>query len=150
MAKGKYPEWITEEGLTKIEGWARDGLSDAQIAHNIGIQRPTLYEWKKKYPDIANALKKGKEVVDIEVENALLKRALGYKYDEKKISKKVEGGKETTRQEITKKEIPPDTTAIMFWLQNRKPDIWRDRRNVEATVKTPDITIVDNWDEGDE
>lgn len=78
MAKGKYLEWLSLEGLIKLEGWARDGLTDEQIADNIGISRPTLYEWKKRYPDISDALKKGKEVVDRQVENALLKKALGY------------------------------------------------------------------------
>ncbi|MDK9899831.1 transposase, partial [Klebsiella pneumoniae] len=80
MAKGKYLEWLTKEGLLKIEGWARDGLTDEQIAEKIGIQRQTLYDWKKKYSDISYALKKGKEVIDRQVENALLKRALGYEY----------------------------------------------------------------------
>lgn len=79
MAKGKYQEWLTPEKLTLLEGWARDGLTDAQIAHNIGIRRPTLYDWKKNHPDISDALKKGKEVVDREVENSLLKRAVGMK-----------------------------------------------------------------------
>lgn len=80
---GKYQQWITEEGLIKIEGWARDGLTDEQIAHNIGIQRTTLYDWKNKYPDITDTLKKGKEVIDRQVENALLKRALGFEYTER-------------------------------------------------------------------
>lgn len=75
MGKGKYQDWLTHEGLTKLEGWARDGLTDEQIANNIGIRRPTLYDWKKSHPDISDALKKGKEVVDREVESALLKRA---------------------------------------------------------------------------
>lgn len=48
----------------QAQGWARDGLTDEQIAYNIGIRRPTLYDWEKKYPDISDALKKGKEVVD--------------------------------------------------------------------------------------
>ncbi|WP_353986594.1 HNH endonuclease [Lactiplantibacillus plantarum] len=78
MAKGKYTEWLTPESLIVLEGWARDGLTDAQIAQKIGIRRPTLYDWKKKYPDISDALKKGKEVIDRQVENALLKKALGY------------------------------------------------------------------------
>lgn len=82
MAKGKFSEWLTPEGLLIIEGWARDGLIDEQIAKNIGISRSTLSVWKTKYPDISDALKKGKEVVDREVENALLKRALGYRYTE--------------------------------------------------------------------
>ena len=77
MAKGKYQDWIEPEGLFKIEGWARDGLTDEQIALNIGINPATLYDWKKKYDEISKALKRGKEVVDRQVENALLKRALG-------------------------------------------------------------------------
>lgn len=84
MAKGKYSEWVTPEGLIKIEGWARDGLTDEQIAHNMGISRSTLNEWKKKYSDISDTLKRGKEVIDRQVENALLKRALGYEYTERK------------------------------------------------------------------
>lgn len=82
MAKGKYEEWLTKEKLTLLGGWARDGLTDEQIAHNMGISRSTLNEWKKKYPDISDTLKRGKEIVDIQVENALLRRALGYKYKE--------------------------------------------------------------------
>lgn len=78
MAKGKYQEWLTPDGITRLEAWARDGLTDEQLAAKIGITAATLYDWKNKYPEISEALKRGKEVVDIEVENALLKRALGY------------------------------------------------------------------------
>ena len=125
---GKYHDWITEEGLIKIEGWARDGLTDEQIAHNIGIRRETLYVWKNKYPNISNALKNGKEVVDRQVENALLKRALGYEYEEvKQIIEKDEKGKDRKRIEKTIKQVIPDTTAQIFWLKNRKPDEWRRR-----------------------
>lgn len=84
MAKGKYEYWMTPEGLLKLEAWARDGLTDDQIAKNVGINPATLYDWKKKYSKISESLKKGKEVVDIQVENALLKRALGYRYNEDK------------------------------------------------------------------
>lgn len=82
MAKGKYQEWLTPEGLIRLEGWARDGLTDEQIAKNIGISGGTLYDWKIKYPDFSEALKKGKDVIDREVENALLKRAKGFEYEE--------------------------------------------------------------------
>lgn len=78
----KYEYWLTPEGLLLLEGWARDGMIDEQISERIGINPATLYDWKKKYPEISKALKKGKEVVDCQVENALLKRALGYTYDE--------------------------------------------------------------------
>lgn len=122
--RGKYHEWLTGEGLLKLEGWARDGLTDEQIAHNIGIVPATLYVWKNRYPEISEALKRGKEVIDRQVENALLKRALGYKYDEVTY----ECGAETKR--VTK-EVQPDTTAQIFWLKNRKPIEWRDRQEIE-------------------
>lgn len=83
-AKGKYVEWLTTEGLLKIEGWARDGLTDEQIAKNMGVAYSTLRTWRDKFSALSAALKRGKEVVDREVENALLKRALGYEYTEKK------------------------------------------------------------------
>lgn len=124
MAKGKYEEWLAPEGLLLIEGWARDGLTDEQIAHNMGIGYSTLQTWKGKYQDIQDSLKKGKEVIDRQVENALLKRALGYRYDEVTY----EDGVETKR--VTK-EVQPDTTAQIFWLKNRKPNEWRDKQQVE-------------------
>ena len=137
MAKGKYIDWIEPEGLLKLEGWARDGLIDEQIAQNIGIAASTLYEWKKQYPEISEALKKGKEVVDRQVENALLKRALGYKYEE--IT--TEYGKETKR--VTK-QMAPDVTAQIFWLKNRKPDQWRDKRDIEHSGEIGGVVIVDD------
>ena len=84
MATGKYLKWIEKDNLLLLEAWARNGLTDEQISKNIGITAKTLYEWKKKYSEICESLKKGKEVVDIQVENALLKRALGYSYNEDK------------------------------------------------------------------
>jgi transposase-like protein len=133
MAKGKYEEWLTPEGLVKLEGWARDGLTDEQIAENMGIKRQTLYEWKKKYADISDTLKRGKEVVDRQVENALLKRALGYKYDEvtkeSKWNPEIEDFEMVETKRITK-EVQPDTTAQIFWLKNRKPNEWRDKQEI--------------------
>lgn len=84
MAKGKYEYWLTPDGLLCLEAYARDGLTDEQIAKNLNITPSTLYDWKKKYPEISEALKSGKEVVDIQVENALFKRAVGYTYNEDK------------------------------------------------------------------
>lgn len=123
MAKRKYEYWLTPEGLIKLEGWARDGLTDEQIAKNIGINRDTLYRWKKAHSDISDALKRGKEVIDRQVENALLKRALGYTYDEITF----EGDDEVKR---VRKQVVPDTTAQIFWLKNRKPEEWRDKREI--------------------
>lgn len=127
MAKGKYEEWLTDEGLLLIEGWARDGLTDEQIAHNIGIAVKTLYNWKNDHLPILQALKKGKEVIDRQVENALLKRALGYKYEEVTEEESEDGFK----RKVVIKEVVPDTTAQIFWLKNRKPAEWRDKQVVE-------------------
>ena len=138
MAKGKYEQWITKEGLLLIEAWARDGLIDEQIAHNMGITAKTLYEWKNKYSEICEALKRGKEVIDIEVENALLKRALGYKYTEEKIEISEKDGKKVVQ---TVKNVVPDTTAQIFWLKNRKPEQWRDKPSTENSA------VIDKLDE---
>lgn len=116
----KINDWLEKDKLILLEGWARDGLTDEQIAKNIGISRASLYEWKKKKVDISDALKKGKEVVDFEVENALLKRALGYEYEEETY----ENGILTKK---VKKQVAPDTGAIAFWLKNRQSKKWRDK-----------------------
>ena len=134
MAKGKYEQWLTEEGLLQLEAWARNGLTDEQIAANMGINVATLYRYKQSYCEICNALKRGKAIVDIQVENALLKRALGYSY--KEITREAQFNPQTEQYElvVTKevtKEVVPDTTAQIFWLKNRKPDEWRDKKDVE-------------------
>ena len=145
MAKGKYEYWLTPEGLLKIEGWARDGLTDEQIAANIGISRSTLNAWKDRYSDILDTLKRGKDVVDREVENALLKRALGYEYTEtiREAVKDPDSG--TIEMRVTKevtKQIIPDTTAQIFWLKNRKPDKWRDKPMYEDTSELDKLDAI--------
>lgn len=102
MANGRYGRWLEPEGLLLLEGWARDGLTDEQLARNMGITAGTLYAWKKAHPEISEALKKGKEAVDYAVENALLQSALG-----------------------------GSITAQLFWLKNRRPDKWRDKPAAE-------------------
>lgn len=119
----KYDYWITEEGVLLIEGWARDGLTDEQISKNIGVAYSTFREWVKKYSVISAALKKGKEVVDRQVENALLKRALGFHYQEEVAT--ASGVEMVTRYE------KPDVTAAIFWLKNRKGDSWRNKEKVD-------------------
>lgn len=127
-----------------IEGWARDGLTEEQIAHNMGISRSTLSEWKKKHSDISDTLKRGKEVIDRQVENSLLKRALGYRYKEttrELITNKETGHSELVVTKVVEKEVVPDTTAQIFWLKNRKPEDWRDKRVVDdsSTEKSGEL-----------
>lgn len=108
MAKGKYQDWLTEDGLLRIQGWARDGLTNEDIAFNIGVTAKTLYEWMIKYSEISEALKEGKDVIDRRIENALAKKA--------------EAG---------------DVTAMIFWLKNRKPKEWRDRFQQDIYTPEP-------------
>ncbi|PXX78464.1 helix-turn-helix domain-containing protein [Dielma fastidiosa] len=120
----KYDYWLTDDGLQLLAGWARSGLTDEQIAHNMGIAVSTLYEWKKRYSEISEVLKNNKEIADIAVENALYKRAIGYSYTE------------TTKEDgkvikTVEKEVVPDTTAQIFWLKNRQPERWRDKQEIQ-------------------
>lgn len=101
-------------------------MTNEQIAKNIGVNPDTLYTWVKKYPEISEALKKGKEVIDRQVENALLKRALGYRYEEVTREMVEDGSGRLVVTKVVTKEVQPDTTAQIFWLKNRKPDQWRD------------------------
>ena len=136
MAKGKYAEWITEDGLLLLEGWARDGCNDDQIAGKIGISRSTFYEWLKKFSDISDAIKKGRAPVDYKVENAFINKCLGYTVKLKKPIKvktkkqlKDKGTIEEEHIEYADEEIyiPPDTAAQIFYLKNHRPDKYRDK-----------------------
>ncbi|WP_295264973.1 helix-turn-helix domain-containing protein [Veillonella sp.] len=129
MAKGKYQQWLEPDNLLLLQAWARDGFTDEQIATKIGISKQTFYDWKKKYPDFSDSLKKGKEIVDIQVENALLKRALGYEY----VEYSEECSEDGIKKKKTVKHVIPDTTAQIFWLKNRRPDLWRDKRDLEMS-----------------
>lgn len=131
MRKSKYESHVKCK-LDMVTNWARNGLIDEQIWHNLGIGRQSFYLYQNLYPEFREALKKGKEVVDYEVENALLKRALGYEYEE--ITEELVNGKMQATKKVIKK-MPPDTTAQIFWLKNRKPNEWRDKKNVESNVE---------------
>lgn len=137
MAGGKFERWRSEEGLLLVAGWAQEGLSEEQIAKCMGISRSTLSEWKKRFPDIADNLKKSKQLADVKVENALFKRAVGYAYDEITYERK----RDPTTGEYKKievkrvtKEVQPDVAAQIFWLKNRRPERWKDR--IQADIST--------------
>ena len=145
-----------------IEGWARQGLTDEQISKNMSISYSTFREWKKKYSALSAALKKGKTPVDFEVENALLKRAMGFEYEETETIIEEVDGKQRKRIKKIKKVALPETSAIIFWLKNRMPEQWRKFNPVvEAKIKaetqallkdtkvapSEEIIIVDRWDD---
>ena len=132
MAKSMIEEWAAPEKLLLLEAWARDGLTDEQIAANIGIHVRTLYEWKKRNQQIVQSLKKGEEVIDYEVENALLKKALGYTVKEEKLTKDGEVVE-------LEREVPGDVTAQIFWLKNRKPEKWRNKPETDRADSTAEM-----------
>lgn len=152
--RSKADEWRTEEGLTRIRGWARDGLTDAHIAEQMGIHKSTLIEWKKKYSDISDSLKKGKDVADREIEEALFKKAKGFSV---KITKAIKLKNitydEKSGRKISEEEyigyaqedvyVPPDTTAQIFWLKNRKPAEWRDKRDDTQEVQSESAGVIE-------
>lgn len=136
MAKGKYQEWLTEDGLLKIEGWARNGLTNEQIAKNIGINQDTLYSWIKSYPEISESLKKGRKPLEVEIENALVKKAKGFVQEEiiEEITVDPDGN-QTKHKKVTHKVFPPDTTAAIFYLKNRVRARYQDRPKTPEEIE---------------
>lgn len=143
----KYKEWLTEDGLLRIESWASDGLTNEDIAHNMGIARQTLNNWCKKYSSIMDALKKGREPVVRVIENALIKKAKGFEYEEITTEMWVDddGNK---RQKVTKHKrySTPDTSAAIFLLKNYKPNKYRNyndltKKQIEAELRKTEAEI---------
>ncbi len=150
MAKAKSEYWLTAEGLLLLEAWARDGLTDKQIAKNMGISRSTLSEWKKNHSDISDTLKKGKEVADIIVENALYARAIGCTIidltEERVLNEETEEYEFIITKRVTK-GVAPDVRAQTYWLKNRCPEKWRDIKVTEIAgedglkIEMPEVQI---------
>lgn len=134
MAKGKYHKWLEPDNLTLLKGFARNGYTDEDIAKKMEINVGTLYEWKKRFSEIDEALKKGKDVIDDEIEETLIKSAMGYSYDE--VIKELRKNDETDEAElvvtrVVRKHQPPNVTALIFWLKNRRRESWRDKISKE-------------------
>lgn len=112
---------------TIAAGLARIGKTNAEIADYFGVNKDTIYTWQKKHHKFKESLKRNKDFIDFFVEDSLLKRACGYKHPEDKIFNN--NGEEMIVK--TTKHYPPDTTAAIFWLKNRQPDKWREKKIVE-------------------
>lgn len=128
MAQSKYFTNV-EPRFKDIEAWAEKGLSDRQIAENLGIAYSTFREYKKKFPALSALLKKGKDCAIKQVENALFKKAIGYTYKEK--IRELRMNEETGKEELVvvkevNKNVPADLGAMIFILKNKKPEEWQD------------------------
>lgn len=163
----KYLRWMTPDGMLLIRAWARNGLTDEELASKLDIARSTLAVWKKKFPLFAELLSRTKEIIDIEVENAAFKAATGYEFVER-MPMKVKttwydpdtGKKCLETEEVivvdVPKNQPPDTKAIIFWLKNRQGQTWKERQVIEVNgvskdgVKFTFETLPDNVEKDDE
>lgn len=136
--------YLTEDGLVLIAAWARDGLTMQQMADRIGTDSTTLSRWKKGYPEIKEAMSRGKELVDYMVENALLKAALGYETKEIKVTlgkKVVNGETYAVMKETTTKQVGPNPVACLAWLNNRKHEQWKRNRDNCETISPDDSNV---------
>ena len=135
-------EWLEEDNLMLIECWARDGYTFQDIANRIGIAVSTLRGWRAQYPEFDEALKRGREIIDYKVENALLKSALGYKTKEVKVTTTMRCGKVVeTVKEVTDREQAPNVSAIQCWLYNRLPNKWKKNRDNLIELDEEDTKI---------
>lgn len=163
MARAEYKKWLEPDNLTRLRSWARDGLTNEQIAKKIGVKRQTFQRWLSTYSDMSDTLKKGKEVVDSEIEDSLIsimkkhtitttqykmvkkdafnlkaersKFANIYKLDHPNATKEEVGIAVAEHVDVYEKipisktvtEVDPNASAIIFWLKNRRPDVYRDQ-----------------------
>lgn len=131
----KLEKWLAPEGLLLIRGWAMDGLNISQIAHNIGISCKTLWQWRNNYPELDEAISFGKDIADYTVQNSLFQLATGH---EKRTTKTIidnkpdKDGNVYTRVETTVEEVLPNVTAVLAYLNNRRPDKWKRNRDDDA------------------
>lgn len=142
--KNKWEELNMDSNLILIEAWCRDGAIDKDIMNKLGISSSLFYRWKIEKSEFMESLKKGKEIVDIEVENALYKKAIGYSYEEvtkeplyNKLGAAILDDKGKHMIAVTKvvtKQMAGDTTAQIFWLKNRKSLEWREKKEVELNA----------------
>ena len=143
MAMGRPSKYNPKYHVPWAKSLAMEGKTDEEIADRLGIARSTLSKWKSENKEFAEALEIGKESADAEVELSMYKRAIGYRYKEKKVIVQMDkdGNQMPARIETVEKEIVPDVTAQIFWLKNRKPDKYRDKQDI-AIEKDKDIKII--------
>ena len=134
---GNIAHWSKPEQLELLRGWARDGYTNTDIAEKIGVSEQTLRAYCKKNEEIREAIREGKEVIDFQVEDALLRAARGAKTKEVRVlTTFYENKLWETQKEVIEKEHPPNVAACTAWLFNRKPEKWK--RNPENNMNLDD------------
>lgn len=127
--------WLSEEGLTLIAGWRREGIPIDEIAlQYLGIGSTTFWRWQKESDALEKALGMAQDVTNAKVEQALLQRALGYEVEEE-TWELVEG--EMRKVRVNVRHVPPDVKACLSWLYSRRSDRWRSiQEPIDTTFET--------------
>jgi len=142
---GGRPTKLEPGFLPIISKLCEIGMIVSEIADVLCVTEATVYSWKKNKPEFLEAVKKGQAVADQKVEQSLYHRACGYSHDEVKFAQH-EGV--FTDERTVKKHYPPDTGAAMNWLKNRKPDEWRDKKEVELSGEVTMSSLLKDNDQG--
>ena len=121
------PTKYKEEYAEQAYNYCLLGAIDVQLASFFSVDISTIHQWKHDHPDFSDAIKKGKEIADLQVTESLKKRASGMKLKKQVVK---DGGIVEIEDEIA-----PDTAAAIFWLKNRQPKIWRDNQKIEHSGK---------------
>ena len=135
-----------EPYLDKVNKWANSGLTDEEIAYYLGITYSALQRYKRAHTDFEEAIEGPRTELDKKVEDALYKRAIGYKYKEKTWERKLDpetGEYALVLVKTVLKHVLPDTTAQQFWLTNRKPEVWKHKPTTTQTNTNQEA--IDNW-----
>lgn len=142
IAKGKYHDWITPDGLLVLKGYARDGLKDEDIADKIGISVATFYNWCNRFVEFLEAIKKGREPLNTIVEDTFLETKLKPQtvvetVTEKTITRDANGNITGSVEHVRKQEryIPADTTAMIFYLKCRMSGKYNDKLKVTLNAE---------------
>lgn len=132
--KSKY-ESLVKPFLARIEHLCRMGATEEEICSKIGVSVSSFNVYKNQHPELLEALKQGKIDADDAVEAALFRRATGYSYEEVRTNSYADSN-DNQRQfrSVVTRELPPDVTAAIFWLKNRRPERWRDRHELQADI----------------
>lgn len=136
--KSKYDTHVAPR-LQEIEWWCREGLTEIEICKRLDVAESTFNNYKREFSELMESLKKGKEIADYQVEDALYKRAIGYEYEEE-TRQLTESGAFTTTKIVTK-HVSPDTGAIALWLKNRKRDSWQKHNSIDEEFKKEQINL---------
>ena len=127
---------------------AIQGATDKEIAQAMQISQSTLNKWKLDYPEFSESLKAGKDSADAHIERSLYHLAQGVMVKRKKGTQRTVGGQVLSEDKhLEEYEVPPNPTACIFWLKNRQPQRWRDRReDMEATANAIEPEVNSHWD----